>query len=149
MKLEKINIANILQETLLGKYNDFTRRNLQPNIEIQNENIYIIAEKKSIERIIENLLSNAIKYSRDNVSIYLEVKSNKVLLKITNTVINLSSQDVEKIFDRFYMADKTRSEKGTGLGLSIVKTLVEKMNAVITAEIIDDVLSICCEFERI
>lgn len=149
MKFEKINITNILQETLLGKYNDFTRRNLRPNIEIPNENIYIIAEKKSIERIIENLLSNAIKYSIDNVSIYLEVKSNKVLLKITNPVINLSSQDVEKIFDRFYMADKNRSEKGTGLGLSIVKTLVEKMNAVITANIIDDVLSICCEFERI
>ncbi|MBW9148787.1 HAMP domain-containing histidine kinase [Clostridium sp. CM028] len=149
LNFEKINITNILQEILLGKYSDFTSRNLKPNIQIPNQNIYIIAEKKSLERIIENLLSNAIKYARDNVSIYLETNSNVVLLKITNTVINLSLEDVEKIFDRFYMADKTRSEKGTGLGLSIVKTLVEKMNAIITADIINDVLCICCEFKRL
>nr|WP_253198150.1 HAMP domain-containing sensor histidine kinase [Clostridium sp. CF011] len=149
LNLEKINITNILQEILLGKYSDFTSRNLKPNIQIPNQNIYIIAEKKSLERIIENLLSNAIKYARDNVSIYLETNSNVVLLKITNTVINLSVEDVEKIFDRFYMADKTRSEKGTGLGLSIVKTLVEKMNAVIIADINNDVLCICCEFKRL
>ncbi|MBZ9606852.1 HAMP domain-containing histidine kinase [Clostridium estertheticum] len=149
LDFEKINITNILQEILLGKYSDFTSRNLKPNIQIPNQNIYIIAEKKSLERIIENLLSNAIKYARDNVSIYLETNSNVVLLKITNTVINLSVEDVEKIFDRFYMADKNRSEKGTGLGLSIVKTLIEKMNAVITTDINNDVLSICCEFKRL
>lgn len=149
LNLEKINITNILQEILLCKYNDFTSRDLKPDIQIPNENIYIIAEKKSIERIIENLLSNAIKYARDNVSIYLETNSNVILLKITNTVVNLSVEDVEKIFDRFYMADKNRSEKGTGLGLSIVKTLVEKMNAVITADINNDVLCICCEFKKL
>lgn len=149
LKLEKINIASVIQETLLGKYNDFISRDLKPDIQIPNENIYIIAEKKSLERIIENLLSNAIKYARDSISIYLEIHSNKVLLKITNTVTNLSSEDVEKIFDRFYMADKTRSNKGTGLGLSIVKSLVEKMNGSITADMKDDMLSICCEFKRL
>jgi signal transduction histidine kinase len=149
LNLEKINITNILQETLLGKYNDFINRDLQPNIQIPNENIYIIAEKKSLERIIENLLSNAIKYARDNVSIYLEIHPNTVLLRITNTVTNLSSEDVEKIFDRFYMADKTRVGSGTGLGLSIVKGLVEKMNGSIIANMHDDMLSIGCEFKRL
>jgi signal transduction histidine kinase len=149
LKLEKINITNILQETLLGKYNDFVSRDLKPNLQIPNENIYIIGEKKSLERIIENLLSNAIKYARDSLSIHLETHSNKVILKITNTVTNLSHQDVEKIFDRFYMADKTRSGKGTGLGLSIVKRLVEEMKGSISADINDDMLSICCEFLEI
>jgi signal transduction histidine kinase len=149
LNLEKINITNVLQETLLGKYNDFISRELKPNIQIPNENIYIIAEKKSLERVIENLLSNTIKYARDNVSICLVINSDKVLLKITNTVTNLSSEEVGKIFDRFYMADKTRSSKGTGLGLSIVKSLVEKMNGSITADMKEDMLSICCEFKRL
>ncbi len=147
LNLKKINITNILQETLIGKYNDFINRDLKPDIQIPNENIYIIAEKKSLERIIENLLSNAIKYARDNVSICLEIYRNTVLLKITNTVTNLSSEDVEKIFDRFYMADKIRSGSGTGLGLSIAKGLIEKMNGNIIANMHDDMLSICCEFK--
>lgn len=149
LSLEKINITSVLQEELLGKYSDFINRDLQPNIQILNENIYIIAEKKSLERIIENLLSNAIKYAKDNVSINLEIQKNKVLFKIANTVENLSFEDVEKIFDRFYMADKTRSGNGTGLGLSIVKGLVEKMNGRITADMNEGVLSICCEFKML
>jgi len=149
LNLEKINITNILQEILLGKYSDFTSRNLQPKLQIPNESIYIIAEKKSLERVIENLISNAIKYASGNVSIYLEAYSNKVLLKITNTVTNLSSEDVEKIFDRFYMADKTRSDSGTGLGLSIAAALVEKMNGIIIANMQGDMLSICCEFKKL
>lgn len=147
LNLQKLNINKILQEVLLGKYADFMNRNIEPNIEMPKENIYIIAEEKSLERIIENLLNNSVKYAKDNVSICLKIENNMALLKVSNTVKDLNVDDLKNIFDRFYMADKTRSGKGTGIGLAIVKGLVHKMNGNITADIIDDVLSIYCRFQ--
>ncbi|MDU1320339.1 MAG: HAMP domain-containing sensor histidine kinase [Clostridium botulinum] len=149
LNLEKLNINKILQGLILGKYADFMNRSIEPNIKIPKENIYIIAEEKSLERVIDNLLSNTIKYAKDNVDISLEEDDNTVLLKVSNNIINLTSQDVENIFDRFYMADKTRSGKGTGLGLAIAKGLVEKMNGNIRANMKDDIFSIYCTFQII
>ncbi|WP_231279995.1 sensor histidine kinase, partial [Clostridium botulinum] len=147
IKLEKINISRILQEILLGRYSDFLERDLDPKIQIQNDNIHIIGDKKSIERVIENLLSNSIKYAKENLKVYLGIEKETVILKISNTVDHLDSLDVEKIFDRFYMADKNRSGKGTGLGLSIVRSLIEKMNGSIEANKHERVLNICCRFK--
>ena len=147
--LEKICLNRILQEVILGKYADFTNRNINPNIEMPEGNIYIIAEEKSLERVIENLLSNTIKYAKDNIKISLKVEENKALLKISNTAINLTSQDVENVFDRFYISDKTRSGTGTGLGLAIARGLVEKMSGTISADMKEDVFNIYCRFEII
>lgn len=148
LNLQKLNINKILQEVILGKYADFTKININPNIEIPKENIYIVGEKKSLERIIENLLSNSIKYAEDSVEICLIVEKNIVVLKISNTAKNLTLDDVKNVFDRFYMADKTRSGKGTGLGLSIAKGLVEKMNGNILADMKDDIFTIYCKFKK-
>lgn len=147
LNLQKLNINKILQEVVLGKYADFMNLNIEPKLDIPKENVYIIADEKSLNRVIENLLGNSVKYAKDTVSIYLKVEKNKVLLKISNTVENLSSSDIEHIFDRFYMADKTRSSKGTGLGLAIAKSLVEKMNGSILAGLDKDIFSICCWFQ--
>ncbi len=149
LNLEKLNINKILQEVILGKYTDFMNRDIKPKVEIPKENIYIIAEEKSLQRVIENLLSNSVKYAKDTVDICLKVENNMMLLRVSNTAGDLMIDDVKNIFNRFYMADKTRSGKGTGLGLAIVKGLVHKMNGNITADIINDVLNIYCRFQII
>lgn len=149
LNLEKVNISRIAQEILVEKYIDFNNRNLEPKIEMPSENIYIAADRKSLERVIENLLSNTIKYAKDNVKISLKVEGNWVIFKISNNTANLTAQDVENIFERFYMADKTRQGKGTGVGLAIAKGLVEKMNGNISADISDDMLNIYFKFKVI
>ncbi|MFT5873125.1 MAG: signal transduction histidine kinase [Clostridium sp.] len=149
LDLQKLNINKILQEVMLGKYTEFMNRDINVNIEIPEENIYIIAEEKSLERVIENLLSNTVKYAKDTVDICLKVEENMVLLRISNIAKDLTLDDVKNIFDRFYMADKTRSGKGTGLGLAIVKGLVQKMNGNVTADIIDNMLNIYCRFQNL
>lgn len=149
MNPEKLNITKILQELVLGRYADFAYRGIKPDIDIPDENIYIAADKKSIERVIENLLSNSIKYAENKVHILLMTERDTAILKISNNAENLTEQDVERIFDRFYMADKTRSGSGTGLGLAIVKGLVQKMNGKVSADMKDNILSICCRFKTI
>ncbi len=62
------------------------------------------------------------------MNVCLKVEKNMIILKISNTVKDLTLDDVKNIFDRFYMVDKIRSRKGTGLELSIVKGEFEKMN---------------------
>lgn len=147
LNMEKLNINKVLEQVVLDRYADFMGRNINPSINIPSENLYIIGEKKSVERIIDNLLSNAIKYAKDVIDISLQVKENGVVLKISNTFTNLTQQDVANIFDRFYMADKMRSEKGTGLGLSIAKGLVEKMGGSINCHIEEDMFNIYCQFK--
>ncbi|AWI05370.1 sensor histidine kinase [Clostridium drakei] len=149
LNLEKLNINKILQECILGKYTDFTNRDINPRIEIPKNSIYIIAEEKSLQRVIENLLSNSVKYAKDNVEVCLKLEKNTAILEVKNTVEDLTLDDVKNIFNRFYMADKIRSGKGTGLGLAIVRGLVHKMNGSITADIKEDVLSICCRFQKV
>ncbi|SQC02245.1 sensor histidine kinase [Clostridium tetanomorphum] len=126
LQSEKININRIVEEVVLGKYADFMNKGINPTVEIPKENVYILGDAKAFERIIENLLGNTVKYAKDRVSISLQVEKNKTFIKVSNNVDNISKEDVQKVFDRFYMADKTRNGKGTGLGLSIAKGLIEK-----------------------
>lgn len=117
-----------------------------PSIEIPKEEINIIGDESAVKRIIENLLVNAIKYSSGSVTISLDKTDIDVNLTISNDVNDLTENDVELIFDRFYTADKTRSGKGTGLGLSIAKSLMEKMNGELSAELIEGWLYVSCSW---
>jgi signal transduction histidine kinase len=147
LNMERLNISKILQQIVLDRYSDFMERDISPNINIPDKNYYIIAEKKSIDRVIENVLTNAIKYAKDSIDISLQQEQEKILITISNTFTNLGEKDIANIFDRFYMTDKSRSGKGTGLGLAIAKGLVEKMDGNITANIDGSIFSICCSFK--
>ena len=148
IKLEKVNISKLLKEILLEKYAEFNDRALEPEIKIADENLFIAGDTKALGRVFENLLGNSIKYAKSGISIYLKEEEDMILFQVSNAA-ELTSDEAEKIFDRFYMADKTRSGKGTGLGLSIAKGLVEKMKGNITADVGKGKLNIYCRFQRI
>jgi signal transduction histidine kinase len=142
LKSEKINIKRIVEDAALLRYADFMSKGITPVIELPKENVYVSGDGKAYERVIENLLGNTVKYAKDRVSVSLHTDNNKVIIKVSNNVDKLNKEDALKVFDRFYMADKTRSGKGTGLGLSIAKGLVEKMNGQITAALEEDEFTI-------
>lgn len=142
LQSEKVNIKRIIEDAVLGRYADFMNKGITPSIELPKENVYVIGDGKAYERVIENLLGNTVKYAKDRVSVSLYTDNSKVFIRVSNNVDKLSREDALKVFDRFYMADKTRSGKGTGLGLSIAKGLVEKMNGQITAALEGDEFTI-------
>lgn len=147
--MEKIDIKRVIEEVLVGKYSDFESKEIKPVVKIPKEKIYIVADKKSLYRIIENLICNAIKYTEKDVNVVLKNEGNYTVLEISNIAKNLNQYDVEKIFDRFYMADKNRSSNGSGLGLSIVKELIVKMNGSVEADLSNDVLTVRCRFKKL
>jgi two-component system sensor histidine kinase VicK len=90
---------------------------------------FVKMDKDRMTQVLDNIISNAIKYSPEGGEIHLRVNKWKkqLLISIEDPGIGISYDKLEKIFDRFYRADKarTRSLGGTGLGLAITKELVE------------------------
>lgn len=105
---------------------------------MEGENALILANKQMIEEVLYNLCDNAIRYNRENGSVCVIVKNNqdKVVLIVKDTGIGIPKEHQERIFERFYRVDKSRSKStgGTGLGLAIVKHILKKLNASIVLE---------------
>lgn len=89
------------------------------------EDLHLYADYESIYSIIFNLVDNAIKYNKKNGKVFINLycKDNKIFIQVKDTGIGIPSTDLERIFERFYRIDKSRSKEigGTGLGLAIVK----------------------------
>ena len=91
-----------------------------------------------LHSIVYNLCDNAIKYNKDGGRVDVEIKEeeNNILLKVSDTGIGISTEHIDRIFERFYRVDKSHSKEvgGTGLGLSIVKHAALLHNAKINVE---------------
>ncbi|HLR41440.1 MAG TPA: cell wall metabolism sensor histidine kinase WalK [Virgibacillus sp.] len=90
---------------------------------------YVWMDKDKMTQVLDNIISNAIKYSPEGGVIRLKVERQKrhLLISVTDQGLGISYEKLDKIFERFYRADRARTRKlgGTGLGLAISKELVE------------------------
>lgn len=127
LNLEKINITKLLTEVLMDNYNNFKRKSINPLIQMKEEDIYIIGDKIACERIINNLISNAIKYTTNSIIVELTRNDNYCFINISNQCSGISDKDLEKMSDRFFRVDKSRSSEGSGIELYIVKVLIERL----------------------
>ncbi len=113
------------------------KKNIKLSYNIE-DNIFLNGEKELLERLALNLISNAFKYGKENGSIFVSLKKDekkgKVRLSVSDNGIGISDEEKEKIFDRFYRSDKSRSESGTGLGLSLVSEIAKLHGGVIELE---------------
>ena len=107
-------------------------------ISIQGENSYIEGNRMMIEELLYNLCDNAIRYNNEDGTVLVDVhpEAEQVILAVKDTGIGISKKHQERIFERFYRVDKSRSKStgGTGLGLAIVKHIVEKHHAKLEVE---------------
>jgi two-component system phosphate regulon sensor histidine kinase PhoR len=91
-----------------------------------------------LEQVFVNLLDNAVKFNRPNgeVRIRASAENGMAQISVADTGIGIPSEDLPRIFERFYRVDKARSREqgGTGLGLSIVKHAIEQMGGTLTVE---------------
>ncbi|HLQ71424.1 MAG TPA: HAMP domain-containing sensor histidine kinase, partial [Bacillota bacterium] len=147
LKLERTNIKTVAIDVLMNFYDRFSEKNMEPIIQMPAYDVTIISDESAVTRVIENLLSNAITHSDGNIVISLGEKDATARLVIKNDAHTLTEENVDRMFDRFYMADQTRLGNSTGLGLSIAKSLMEKMNARITGRLTDGQLIIVCEWK--
>lgn len=124
IKMERLNLTNLVTETLLESIHIFEENNLSVKFE-ETAPVFVFADKVMLMRIIKNLIRNCVQHSNGEIEVHLCVME-EVVLSFINPVKNRSEIDVERLFDRFYTGDIAR-HNSTGLGLSIVKLLAEQM----------------------
>ena len=134
---KKLSLSDLLCENIALFYNDFINAEIEPIIEIDEKTTEIITDQNAVNRIFSNLINNMLKHGKKFVKITLKEKDNVIVTEFINEAKNLTQSDIERLFDRFYTADKSRSDKNTGLGLCITKTLVNRLGNDIKAELKD------------
>ncbi len=136
IKVEKINLTNVVQEVLVGFYQEFVNENIEPTIEIPQNDFFVWGDSKAIDRILSNLLLNALRHGKDEKIIGLKIREENSMawVDIWNGGVGIPEEDSPYIFDRLYTAEPSRNEKlhGSGLGLAIVKKLVSRLNGKIS-----------------
>lgn len=126
-------------QTIAETRNKCFHVNVQPNIRMSGD-------ENSIEQLISTLVDNAMKYASEGGEIKVSLSAFKkgAKLEVYNTTQDLGTQNLDKLFDRFYRADASRSRDtgGYGIGLSIAKSIVEAHHGKITVKS-EDGNSIC------
>ena len=103
-------------------------------MEVEDALPLIRVDAFKLEQALINLIDNAVKYTEQGtIAISIKHKDNQVMIEIKDTGIGIPEEHIPRIFERFYVVDKSRSKRlgGTGLGLSIVKHIVLLHNGTI------------------
>ena len=104
----------------------------------RNQRVEVKGDGSRLKQVVVNLLDNAIKYTPANGKIALDVRAAKghAYLEVSDTGIGVPSEDLRRIFDRFYRVDQVRSRatEGTGLGLSIVWSICSAHGGTVHAD---------------
>ena len=107
-------------------------------LELAPEEMLVRGDVLYLKQAVSNLVDNAIKYNRPGgmVKILAQVEDSQLVLQVHDSGIGISQADQQRIFDRFYRVDKSRSraQGGSGLGLAIVKNIVEGHGGTISVQ---------------
>lgn len=132
---EKFDLNGIVSECMEAL--DVNAKNRQVTLEYTGEKCNICGSKEMMRELTDNLVQNAIRYNKPNGSVWVEVHGgDQPRLVVKDNGIGIPADEQQRIFERFYRVDKSRSKAtgGTGLGLAIVKHIVEIHDAKLSLE---------------
>lgn len=132
---EKFDLNEIVSECMEAL--DVNAKNRQVTLEYTGEKCNICGSKEMMRELTDNLVQNAIRYNKPNGSVWVEVHGgDQPRLVVKDNGIGIPADEQQRIFERFYRVDKSRSKAtgGTGLGLAIVKHIVEIHDAKLKLE---------------
>lgn len=134
LKLSRIDAAHVVKESCLTQYSVLEKSNLEVDIQIPDTETLVWGNRDALERVVSNLIQNASRYGKSKLQIALFQDKDQVTLCFENDVdVSEVEREPEKLFQRFYMQESSRTRGGSGLGLSISKELVTHMNGDISA----------------
>ncbi|MDF2514159.1 MAG: sensor histidine kinase [Herbinix sp.] len=132
--LENVEVQSMLKDSMVAYFHEFEKRHLGVSIELaEDSSVFIIADRIQFCRILNNLIQNVLKYAKERFILKQYVSQGFCVIQFINDRSNITEEDLQVIFERFYTVDQSRSNQSTGLGLTITKLLVEKMMGQIEA----------------
>ncbi len=131
MEMERIDLYKLAENCV--QMMQVTAEKQGIRLTLQGESAMVMANKGLMDEVFYNLCSNAIRYNKPGGSVTVTVgtKDERPFLSVADTGIGIPKECQERVFERFYRVDKSRSKStgGTGLGLAIVKHIVAQHNA--------------------
>ena len=122
------DLNELLLQTLLSFEDRATKKNLDVDPQLPENNIMVLADKDAITRVIYNLLDNAVKFANPGSCLTLRLYKDgeKAYVSVKDIGETIPPDDLPFIFDRFHKSDRSRSldKEGMGLGLYLVKTII-------------------------
>lgn len=127
MKMETFHIDKLIEEICEKLSMEFRRKQLHVHIELAT--VAVLANQHRIEQVVTNFLTNAIRYTPEQEHIFISINEelDQVKVCIENKGAHIPSDQLDKVWDRFYRGDaaRQRTQGGTGLGLAISKNILE------------------------
>lgn len=131
LNISEFDINQTISLCILNLESKIKDKGLNVKAIFHDNRCFAIADRDRIIQVLTNLLENAIKYSDENGQIEVDIntKGEKIFVSIFNSGENISKEDINHIWDRFYKSDKSRTIKiSTGLGLPIVRLILSQHN---------------------
>jgi len=136
LKVGKGDIVHFTRE-IFESFKPLSEKNgIHYTYKSSEEQLVFYFDKDAMEKILFNLLSNAFKYTKTGQAITLELvkKNDTVQIKVADTGVGISEEDLSKVFDRFYQVNNREMNLGSGVGLAFTKRLVELHHGTISVE---------------
>lgn len=133
MRFEEIDLYSLTSEVLEQLKGKANKKDITLRIDGTARKVRVYADAQRIEQVLLNLIVNAIKHSEEGseVVVAFSVRKSSVLTRVIDSGEGIAAEHINRIFERFYRVDKSRSREkgGTGLGLAIVKHILEGHNS--------------------
>lgn len=133
----EVDMVKLINQLVDEFYPSFSEYNLEYEFRTMYNSAVIKADGNLLARAFANLISNAIKYGRDGKNIIIELLKDErsIVVSVTNFGDVIPKEDLQRIFQRFYRVETSRSSEtgGSGLGLAIAQSIIEMHDGNITA----------------
>ena len=134
----EVDLPALLHSVMRDWEKRFAGKQLKSHLNFPGTLPRLLADETRLQELLYNLLDNAVKYSKPGGTVFLRAEPNGTTLRISvaDQGAGIPREDLPRIFERFYRADKSRSseQSGTGLGLSIVKHIAQLHGGSVEAE---------------
>lgn len=135
---DQIDLAELIEQMDQEFYPQYADCKLESRVIISGRPVLVPGDGSMLARVFDNILNNAIRYGESGkyIDIELHNRGREAMVRITNYGSSIDEKDLERIFDKFYRTDASRSSKtgGTGLGMAIAKNIVEAHGGSIQAK---------------
>ena len=141
LELGPVALRPVLEQVLLGHYPEFEVRDWVPALDMVDSSIEVTADREALTRIVENLVVNALRHGSGPLTMRVLPAGERggekhgVIVEFSNPVADPSDIDADRLFERFYQADPSRSTAGSGLGLSVAAQLAAAQGMSLSARL--------------
>jgi two-component system phosphate regulon sensor histidine kinase PhoR len=137
LEMEEVDVRRLIENVILAFDHRLGEKRLALEVNAPGGPFIIMADAFKLEQVLVNLIDNAVKYTeKGTIRVSLRKDDRRLILEVADTGIGIPREHLPRIFERFYVVDKSRSRRvgGTGLGLAIVKHIVLLHNGSIDVE---------------